>query len=81
MAEHHYFTSISVLFVHHTCIHHGSTGGTQIKASFKTFIQSEAKLTFRLFALQTLLDGSRDATEQRVEMTSLRKVCAAGMIS
>jgi hypothetical protein len=32
----------------------------------------------RLTAFQTLLDGSRDATEQKVEMTTLRKVCAGG---
>ena len=41
-------------------------------------IRGREKLTNRLFAFQTLLDGSRDATEQRVEMTTLRKVCAGG---
>jgi len=41
--------------------------------------QKMCELILRLFAFQTLLDGSRDATEQRVEMTTLRKVCASGM--
>jgi len=41
--------------------------------------QKLSELILRLFAFQTLLDGSRDATEQRVEMTTLRKVCASGM--
>lgn len=32
----------------------------------------------RQLAFQTLLDGSRDATERQVEMTTLRKVCIRG---
>lgn len=34
----------------------------------------------RLLAFQTLLDGSRDATERNVEMTALRKVCTRGQL-
>jgi hypothetical protein len=29
-------------------------------------------------AFQTLLDGTREATEQRVELTALRKLCSRG---
>ncbi|TXT07294.1 hypothetical protein VHUM_03464 [Vanrija humicola] len=34
---------------------------------------------FRLRAFQTLLDGSRDASEQKVELSSLRRLCARGI--
>ena len=32
----------------------------------------------RRLAFETLLDGSRDASEQMVEMTTLRRLCATG---
>ncbi|KLT41650.1 hypothetical protein CC85DRAFT_247321 [Cutaneotrichosporon oleaginosum] len=32
-------------------------------------------------AFQTLLDGTREATEQRVELTALRKLCSRGIPS
>lgn len=44
------------------------------------FTNTSSSPMFRLRAFQTLLDGSRDASEQKVELSSLRRLCARGKL-